>query len=1142
MFMVQVEPQPPSSEDAKNRLEEQAIDEIVAGLVEPSVEPAAPATAPSSEVQLPAPEPIAEHQQELETPTEDTQRLAHEIVYSFTRGGLPLGITQRVGKVLRAYGFSYDEIYHQRPEELLNKLKDKLAAPGAERPAVTPERDEIEPAEQERQLEEFRQRYLDAKAGRRSVGAGVWRKKLTEKEIRELGEQYEQAVRVSVIRDVKEALGKLKEGGEFTSKTPDYINEVALRLINTAYSREVDLEGQAIEARYKGRGQKFKEWFMRHPYWRMSIGAGLTATGIVSAKFGLFGVSEAALYAKTLMSGVGTGMASEAFIAGKQEKGRVGAIARAARRERDTLDEMRTFIKSGIDGLSSDEVVHELARLRNVQESKGTKEIKGAIQYGRMIELWGVLFNKASSAARKGFHGEDNEDVAYAPPKALTKDLTREAVVMLEQRYKHDVAEAAKVAVTQAEAGAVLTPEKKAEVALAYILEQQKKFNQAQESNLDCQHKQAVVRVVISLTAGGAVGAGTYLLGLARLEQQKVTLAPKPETAAPADHTATTIKAPWNKGAAPSTARPAVGGGGSPQPSEAEALHKTIEELHQPQTGPDTIKIPQAPAAASEVKPATVPLTKVTTAHLPASVTSEEFAKHGTDIWTPEHVTAGHGGSYWSTFQEQYHANPEYFGYHKTSGLTVDEYGRRLVVDYAKSHGLVQLDAKGNVVSDVRLKGPDAKLLWHMKNGQLDLSQEQASQPVGQVETYIHHEPPETTKLPSAAIEPAHEPSSAETADVAWAQTIKADHLVEVAPGQAPYGFVYSTDVHLYAVDPHADGLTDAYRMYDDQHEVVTAYTKLPNEDAEQFLTRVAVDHQKIVNEVNEVGKALGGQAKSWTGADKLIASREFGLHYEPSGELSPSSKGLLREAIEKMGDQATKYLRDQDFASYVREHLSTLSPNKVGEMYSEGAVLQEHGWHSVDYNFLDRLHELKGRSALGYNWTPDHIVSKFASPFTNTYLSSAFEHRGAFNAQTLQEVNSHIQDDFARLMHEYKGLQDWFGSRLGESALAKAMKLPVSTSLDQWNAALGGRQHEVVEALYHKFDAMMGGKLSGGGLQNTVGENLESTILHHTIPSVSGAPSFEHIKQAEELLNQAELIQRQNAAESLLKQASRLP
>ncbi|HBV33608.1 TPA: hypothetical protein DEB72_03795, partial [Patescibacteria group bacterium] len=62
--------------------------------------------------------------------------------------------------------------------------------------------------------------------------------------------------------------------------------------------------------------------------------------------------------------------------------------------------------------------------------------------------------------------------------------------------------------------------------------------------------------------------------------------------------------------------------------------------------------------------------------------------------WTPENITVGKGGSYWSTFMKQYEANPEYFGYNKASGLTVDQFGNKLAAEQFPNLGI--MDTQGN--------------------------------------------------------------------------------------------------------------------------------------------------------------------------------------------------------------------------------------------------------------------------------------------------------------------------------------------------------------------------------------------------------------------------------------------------------------
>ncbi len=98
-------------------------------------------------------------------------------------------------------------------------------------------------------------------------------------------------------------------------------------------------------------------------------------------------------------------------------------------------------------------------------------------------------------------------------------------------------------------------------------------------------------------------------------------------------------------------------------------------------------------------------------------------------------MRVGKGGSYWSTFMEQYKANPEYFGYKPGAGQSIENYGNKLVAEYANAHHLIKTE-NGEVLTDVRIKSPEARVTWFMKDGQLSMLQDESG--TSEIGTYTH--------------------------------------------------------------------------------------------------------------------------------------------------------------------------------------------------------------------------------------------------------------------------------------------------------------------------------------------------------------------------------------------------------------------
>lgn len=393
---------------------------------------------------------------------------------------------------------------------------------------------------------------------------------------------------------------------------------------------------------------------------------------------------------------------------------------------------------------------------------------------------------------------------------------------------------------------------------------------------------------------------------------------------------------------------------------------------------------------------------------------------------------------------------------------------------------------------DLRLKGSAIDKEIYLKQGSDGKWHYEFSKNLDQGDIYEH------------AIEIPANQEVIEPKDIAWAP--KGAHITEITAHNAPEGFEPSSEVHLYEIDSDGDGVGDYYTV-GDKNEIFHTYSQLPNKTGEEFLERAVAVHHEIAATVKAVTRALGENAKDWATGDKFNAARALAFTYDGADNLSESSKMVLYEVIDKFGSKAPTYLHDQDLGIYIRDNISDLTQTKVESLYNAGAKLHESGWKSIDYNFLKKLID----SPRPWKIDGQFLETNLKSPLSGNKIIEDLQGE-RFNEEVVAKAFGRAVADHAKLGTTLTQLRDSFEgggikalTHLNNGTVEKIMHTDASLSLEQWKSNFGGGfKNGTVEAVYKQLNQALSGKLSQGGLQGTVGENLEKVVLHSSTPKLS--------------------------------------
>jgi len=517
---------------------------------------------------------------------------------------------------------------------------------------------------------------------------------------------------------------------------------------------------------------------------------------------------------------------------------------------------------------------------------------------------------------------------------------------------------------------------------------------------------------------------------------------------------------------------------------------------------------------------------------VPAGETSlpvEKIPAH----WTPENITVGKGGSYWSTFMKQYQANPEYFGYEPKSGLSVEQYGNKFAVENFKTLGI--MDTQGNeVVSEFRIKSPDAQIKWSMADGALH---KEELQPGGlEMETYKHeyHTPaPSGDEVSGLGVsveaESVVDPSTWDK-EGGWTRVMYGEfgaeqrplQFKEIAAEDFPKDFKPNDDLSLYALDQDADDKVNTYDILDEKKTTAIPITRDNAESSTDFKARAIEKYHRLTAEANELARTVGA-VKDLSSGDRLRIINGLDLDFK-DGVLSAESKTLVTEVVNKLGDEASKYLQDQNLGAFIKAHITEIEPAKVGKLYEQGVGLRGAGVKYIDYEVVNKW--LYNRM---WHFKGGLLESSMKSPFTKEQLAASFK-GGVLNQEVFDQTTQQVIDqrnNLTRALDRLVGTYESSGlgtSRLNPGTMSKIMDMPANGSLVDWQEKFGGTfKDATVAKLYEQIDSQLGGKLGSGRLSGTVGENLEKIInARHELYQVS---ELEKFLQAQDELSKANAV-----------------
>jgi len=470
--------------------------------------------------------------------------------------------------------------------------------------------------------------------------------------------------------------------------------------------------------------------------------------------------------------------------------------------------------------------------------------------------------------------------------------------------------------------------------------------------------------------------------------------------------------------------------GGSPSPARVDTIpgakSKTIEPVVGSK-GSDTIKV----VVPEDVKE--VPQADVKTAGGKGSGAVKVIENLGTksggiksvdinqhpDIWKAENIQVGKGGSYYSTFMKQYETNPEYYGYNKSSGLSQHEFGRRLVVEYAKSHGLVKLDASGHAIESTGIKNTEAQVVWQMKSGaggkmELDMSQhEPGAGTEGKISTYTHPEP--------AHVESVHVKSGGISASaVPWEHhsTPVGDIRTHIVPTSfenhdlvaRAYTFDQSSD------DPQGFSLLDHTGNHVDDVEAVDRATAL-----EQFRH---IDHN-----LSEVKTELTyGKNLSLSEQANLARLANIDLH-SASGLTDEATRHL--QELDKVIAGHGEYLHNDNFANFLKNNYQQVSPAEAYNLYKAVDYLEDQGFKQInvqdvrsiasDFKWLDISHSKGSSGGMQAYIEKDILHSNSVSHLTGKTIDIPLKSQGVFNKGIVLDANTHLSEQI-NLQHQVFG------------------------------------------------------------------------------------------------------------------------
>jgi len=336
------------------------------------------------------------------------------------------------------------------------------------------------------------------------------------------------------------------------------------------------------------------------------------------------------------------------------------------------------------------------------------------------------------------------------------------------------------------------------------------------------------------------------------------------------------------------------------------------------------------------------------------------------------------GGSYWSTFMKQFHADPKAFGYEGdlTNQAAIDAYGKRLVVDYAFREGLVIKNADGSL-TDMRIKNPNAHVVWKFTSDKglqrVEFEPDKASD---KLETYWHTDEPKPAPAaeslepkqssaeaaivpPHVAVQPAGEIESAATTGTKI--EVPSNYVEVNLASQFRGAKSLDHNLHVFAGDLSGndgagDGLIDHLQFRDDKGQLVMEIElgKESQKGLAELMPAIYEKTQALDRNISAVAELLPRSSKSLTVPEQIEIARlavrdEFLLQDQDLSGDYGERFAKLDELIAGRRD----FLADKDFVSYLRKEYMDLERDDMENLFVQGRTLKQAGFKQVDYNLV---------------------------------------------------------------------------------------------------------------------------------------------------------------------------------------------
>ncbi len=177
--------------------------------------------------------------------------------------------------------------------------------------------------------------------------------------------------------------------------------EVRLAAISLLSQEALDMSKAEVAVAETRRGGKLAKLWKDNPKWRVAIGVGLAATGIIATASGATTLGVIAIGGRAAMSGVGTYIAARRGISVASAHGtRTGQRSRAELNDEEVrnLGKNETYRRLSAL-LSSDELVTEASEKQKAKDAIMTEKLTDAMEsYWSQRMLAGVNFGQASVA------------------------------------------------------------------------------------------------------------------------------------------------------------------------------------------------------------------------------------------------------------------------------------------------------------------------------------------------------------------------------------------------------------------------------------------------------------------------------------------------------------------------------------------------------------------------------------------------------------------------------------------------------------------------------------------------------------------------------------------------------------------------